>query len=74
MTETLDVSPYINPEADGTSGMDLAVDGITCGACIGRIEHAVKSLPGVTEARVNYSNRRLHVSLSDALDEPARIF
>ncbi len=74
MTETLDVSPYIKPEADGTSGMDVAVEGITCGACIGRIEHAVKSLPGVTEARVNYSNRRLHVAWSDALDEPARIF
>nr|WP_245416858.1 heavy metal translocating P-type ATPase [Undibacter mobilis] len=54
--------------------MDVAVEGITCGACIARIEHAVKSLPGVTEARVNYTNRRLHVAWSDALDEPARIF
>ena len=73
-TETLDVSPYVKPEADGTHGMDVAVEGITCGACIARIEHAVKSLPGVTEARVNYTNRRLHVAWSDALDEPARIF
>ncbi|WP_244485578.1 heavy metal translocating P-type ATPase [Pseudolabrys sp. Root1462] len=54
--------------------MDVAVEGITCGACIGRIEHAVKSLPGVTEARVNYTNRRLHVAWSDALEEPGRIF
>ncbi len=74
MTETLDVSPYVKPEADGTCGMDVAVEGITCGACIARIEHAVKSLPGVTEARVNYTNRRLHVAWSAALDEPARIF
>ncbi len=73
-TETFDVSPYVKPEADGTHGMDVAVEGITCGACIARIEHAVKSLPGVTEARVNYTNRRLHVAWSDALDEPARIF
>ncbi|MCW5689687.1 MAG: heavy metal translocating P-type ATPase, partial [Pseudolabrys sp.] len=72
--DTLDVSPYIKPEADGTRGMDVAVEGITCGACIARIEHAVKSLPGVTEARVNYTNRRLHVAWSDALDAPGRIF
>ncbi len=45
--------------------MDLAVDGITCGACIGRIEGAVKQLPGVAEARLNYTNRRLHVAWTD---------
>ena len=73
-TDTLDVSPYIKPETDGTCGMDVAVEGISCGACIARIESAVKSLPGVTEARVNYTNRRLHVAWSAALDEPARIF
>ena len=37
MTDTLDVSPYVKPEADGTVGMDVAVEGITCGACIARI-------------------------------------
>ena len=74
MSDTLDVSPYVKPEADGTRGMDVAVEGISCGACIARIENAVKSLPGVTEARVNYTNRRLHVAWSDALDEPGRIF
>ncbi|MFA6264544.1 MAG: heavy metal translocating P-type ATPase [Pseudolabrys sp.] len=74
MTDTLDVSAYVKPESDGTHGMDVAVEGIACGACIGRIENAVKSLPGVTEARVNFTNRRLHVAWSDALDEPGRIF
>jgi Cu2+-exporting ATPase len=73
-SDALDVSPYIKPETDGTHGMDVAVEGIACGACIARIESAVKSLPGITEARVNYTNRRLHVAWSDALDEPARIF
>lgn len=73
MTETIDLSLYAKPEADGTQGMDLAVEGIACGACIGRIESAVKSLPGVTEARVNFTNRRLHVAWSDALPDPAKI-
>ena len=74
MTEAIDLSLYAKPESAGTLGMDVAVEGISCGACISRIEGAVKSLPGVTEARVNYTNRRLHVAWSDALTEPSRIF
>ena len=73
MTDTIDLSLYAKPEPDGSHGMDLAVEGIACGACIGRIESAVRSLPGVTEARVNFTNRRLHVAWSDALKEPAKI-
>ena len=53
--------------------MDLAVEGIACGACISRIEGAVKRLPGVTEARLNYTNRRLHVAWSDSVVKPAQI-
>ena len=73
MTETIDLSLYAKPEADGSQGMDLAVVGIACGACIGRIEGAVKNVPGVTDARVNYTNRRLHVAWSKALTEPSQI-
>ncbi len=73
MTETLDLSLYAKPAGDGTLGMELAVDGIACGACIARIEGAVKRLPGVTEARLNYTNRRLHVSWTDGATDPAQI-
>jgi Cu2+-exporting ATPase len=73
MTEALDLSLYAKPAGDGTLGMELAVDGIACGACIGRIEHAMKSLPGVTEARLNFTNRRLHVAWADGAVEPAQI-
>jgi len=73
MTESLDLSLYAKPMADGTLGMELAVEGIACGGCIGRIEHAVKSVPGVTEARLNFTNRRLHVAWSPGLAEPAAI-
>ena len=74
MTEAIDLSLYAKPESAGTLGMDVAVEGISCGACISRIEGAVKSLPGVTEARVNYTNRRLHVAWSETLTEPSRLF
>lgn len=70
---SLDLSLYAKPAGDGTLGMELAVDGIACGACIGRIEHAVKSLPGVTEARLNFTNRRLRVAWADGAVKPAQI-
>jgi len=73
MSETLDLSHYAKPEADGTCGMDLAVEGVHCGACIARIEGAVKQLPGVTEARLNFTNRRLHVAWADGALAPAQI-
>jgi len=73
MTEALDLSLYAKPAGNGTLGMELAVEGIACGACIARIEGAVKNLPGVTEARLNYTNRRLHVAWADGAVKPSQI-
>jgi Cu2+-exporting ATPase len=73
MTNAVDLSLYAKPAADGTCGLDLAVEGVHCGACINRIEGAMKKLPGVTEARLNFTNRRLHVAWADGALEPARI-
>ena len=73
MAESVDLSLFARPSGDGTLGMDLAVEGIACGACIGRIESAVKRLPGVTEARLNFTNRRLHVDWTDGALSPAQI-
>ncbi len=73
MTEPLDLSLFAKPAGDGTLGMELAVEGIACGACIARIEGAVKRLPGVTEARLNFTNRRLHVAWADGAIVPAQI-
>src|ERR1700745_1664095 len=73
MGEALDLSLYAKPEGDGTLGMELALEGIACGACIARIEGAVKQLPGVTDARLNHSNRRLRVAWAEGAVEPAQI-
>jgi len=73
MSAAIDLSLYAKPDADGRVSMDLAVEGVTCGACIGRIEGAVKQLPGIAEARLNYTNRRLHVVWTGGALEPARI-
>ncbi len=74
MTDTaLDLSLYAKPCGEHMLGMDLAVEGVHCGGCIARIEAAVRQLPGVTEARLNFTNRRLHVAWADDQVKPAQI-
>lgn len=48
---------------DGTVQYVFAVPDIHCGQCIATIERALKPLPGVADARVNLSMRRLTVKL-----------
>ena len=60
MAETLDLSMFVRRH-EGTAHMDLAVEGIGCAACIRKIEGGLKRLPGVVEARLNFTNRRLAV-------------
>ncbi|MCK9916540.1 cadmium-translocating P-type ATPase [Microbacteriaceae bacterium K1510] len=73
MAEALDLSLYAKPDQDGTLGVDLAIEGITCAACINRIEGAVRQLPGIKDVRLNYTNRRLHVAWEDGAPAPAQI-
>lgn len=39
----------------------LMVEGIHCAACVWLIENSLQAMPGIEEARVNLSGRRLHV-------------
>ena len=48
-------------ELGETRDINLLVEGIHCAACVWLIENSLQSLPGVPEARVNLSGRRLHV-------------
>ena len=60
MAETLDLSMFVQ-RREGTAHLDLAVEGVACANCIGRIEGGLKRLPGVVAARLNFTNRRLAV-------------
>jgi Cu2+-exporting ATPase len=60
MGETLDLSLFVK-RSDGKAHIDLAVEGVACAACIPEIEGGLKRLPGVVDARLNYTNRRLSV-------------
>ncbi|MEP3048805.1 MAG: cation-translocating P-type ATPase [Roseibium sp.] len=56
-----DWQSFVTPAKDGAVHMDLAVDGITCAACMGEIERGLKRLPGIKTARVNLTSERLAV-------------
>ena len=40
---------------------ELAIDGMTCASCVGRVEKALARLSGVTSATVNLATERAHV-------------
>ncbi len=53
--------------AEGTiREASLIIEGITCAACIWLNERHLTSLPGVTEARINYSTHRARVRWDDS--------
>jgi P-type Cu2+ transporter len=62
MAATPDYSHFVKTDADGRSRLDLAIDGITCAACLDDIETAMKRLPGVMLARLNLTSHRLAVT------------
>ena len=41
--------------------VELAVEGMTCASCVGRVEKALKAVPGVMEAAVNLATERATV-------------
>ena len=41
--------------------IDLAVEGMTCASCVGRVEKVLQAVPGVTEVTVNLATERAHV-------------
>src|SRR5581483_5145829 len=64
MAEKLDLSIFVRRER-GLAHMDLALEGIGCAGCIQKIEKGLKRLPGLVNARVNFTNRRLAVDWRD---------
>jgi len=55
----LDVAAYVRVDADGGRALDLMVEGVHCGACIARVEGALRGFPEVRQSRLNLTTRRL---------------
>lgn len=65
MAVDIDFSALASRRPDGSHRLDLAMEGMTCAACIGEIETALKQVPGLVAARVNYADRRLSLEWRD---------
>ena len=53
--------------------MDLAVEGVGCAGCIRKIESGLKRMPGVVDARLNFTNRRLAVDWRDGVVDAGEV-
>jgi len=45
-----------------TTVTDLAIEGMSCASCVGRVERALRAVPGVSEATVNLATGRARVA------------
>jgi P-type Cu2+ transporter len=61
MADAVDFSSLVTKNADGTREMTLAVEGVHCAGCMAKIERNLNAVPGIENARLNFSNRRLSV-------------
>ena len=50
---------YVVPMA--SASVELSVQGMTCASCVGRVEKALKAVPGVSDAVVNLATERATV-------------
>ena len=54
--------------------IDLKIGGMTCASCVGRVERALKAVPGVLAADVNLATERAHIkALAGTAELPALI-
>jgi Au+-exporting ATPase len=68
LVEAIENAGYSVPETSaGSAGStELSIDGMTCASCVGRVERALKAIPGVTDAVVNLATERATVHGSAA--------
>jgi len=68
-----DLARHICTAADGLHELNLAVDGLQCGACVWLIESVLGRDPSVTAARVNMTTRRLRLAWTGAPEHGAAL-
>jgi Cu+-exporting ATPase len=60
----------VPPPGAANASVDLVVDGMSCAACVGRVERALASVPGVAQASVNLATSQARVRLDAAAAPP----
>jgi Cu2+-exporting ATPase len=73
MTETPDLTHFVERTEDGHARLNLAVEGMTCAACMFEIEGGLGALPNVTRARANLTSGRVAIEWQDDGVDPAAV-
>jgi Cu+-exporting ATPase len=53
--------------------LELDIEGMSCAACVGRVEKVLQRVPGVVSANVNLAARRAHVELAGSVPTAALV-
>ena len=61
-----------NPSSPAAT-LDLSIGGMTCASCVGRVERALRKVPGVQDATVNLATESAHVIYAPGGDAEARL-
>ena len=69
LIQTVESAGYSVP----TQVVELAIEGMTCASCVGRVERALLKVPGVRSAAVNLASERARVELLGTLESNALI-
>lgn len=67
------LKPDTNPTLSSVTRLSLPVDGMTCASCVGRVERALKAVPGVQTASVNLATERADLTFTGAADPQAAV-
>jgi P-type Cu+ transporter len=51
----------------------LAIGGMSCASCVGRVESALRAVPGVLKAEANLANERASVRVVDGIVSPGQL-
>ncbi|MBL27442.1 MAG: heavy metal translocating P-type ATPase [Rhodospirillaceae bacterium] len=73
----VDPTAYVRTADDGTASLHLMIENLHCANCVRQIESTLTPVPGVVEARVNLTTRRLFLrwqtGAAQAADLVARV-
>ena len=60
-------------KAPGPTSITLGIEGMHCASCVGRVERALRAVPGVQQASVNLATERASVQAATPLDAAALV-
>lgn len=49
-----------------TDAVTLAIDGMSCASCVGRVEKAIRQVPGVADVSVNLATERARITFANS--------